>query len=78
MIEQVKDWPENAAEAREGLMVEIEGAKDKIRKAPDGAIYSLHNQEVLPLYRRVEAGPPAPRKKNDPYERPDPVGKSGR
>lgn len=78
MIEKVKDWPENAAEAREGLMVEIEGTKDKIRKAPDGAIYSLHNLEVLPLNRRVEAGPPAPSKKNDPYERPDPVGKSGR
>jgi molecular chaperone DnaK (HSP70) len=58
MRKEVERWPDDVAQERDALLAEIEATKSKVRSAPEIAIYSLHVTEVVPLYERVQAGPP--------------------
>lgn len=58
---EVEGWPEHAAEARDRLLDDIGKAEKCLQSAQGAEIYNVHNKQVLPIERRVQDGPPAPR-----------------
>lgn len=57
MRKEVKAWPDTAAKEREAVLADIAEAERKVGSAPEEAASSVHNTEVYPLGKRVEAGP---------------------
>jgi hypothetical protein len=71
-LEMVQAWPASGAEHRDRLAADISAAMDKLRAARDVSIVNVHNNTVVPIFHRVQAGPvdgrvgPAP---PDPFQR---------
>lgn len=61
---EVASWSDEVAQARDALLVEIDATRSRLRSAPEAAVYALHDAEVVPLYNRMQAGPPPSPKKD--------------
>ena len=64
LIQEVTAWPDSVAEEKKELLLAMESARNQLSSAQGESIYGIHNNVMVPLYHRVEKGPPQPKPKD--------------